>query len=143
MGGELALLEPQVLLHLLEDRLDQRFPLRVGQLEMRRIHLPDTARVRVHERLRTLAVGRLPASPDQGAGLALRQRQSHRAKAFDLQSRHRRRPIAGREYVARPVDSGKGLKQVFVHGSASNGTDAASCGEITASGGWLGVHVKK
>ena len=132
VGGELALLESQALPHLIEDRLDQPVPLRVGQLELRRVHLPHTAHVRVHERARTLAVGRLPASADQGAGLGFRQRQSHRPKAGDLRSRHRRRPIAGREYVARPVDSGKGLEQVFVHGSASNGADTASYRGISA-----------
>ena len=132
MGGELAVLEPKALLHLSEDRRDQRLPLRVGQLELRRVHLPDPAHVRVHKGLRALAVGRLPASPDDGAGLGLRQRQSHRAEALDLQPRHRQRQIAGREDIARPVDFGKGLEQVVVHGPALNGVDSASYREVTA-----------
>ena len=140
MGGELAVLEPKALLHLQEDRLDQRLPLRVGQIEMCGVHLPNAAHVRVHKGLRALAVGRLPASPDEGAGLGLRQRQSYRAEALDLQPRHRRRQIAGREDIARPVDFGEGLEQVVVHGSASNGGDAASYREVTARGGWFGVH---
>ena len=126
VGGEPALIEPQALLHLVDDRLDQGIPLRVGQLELRRVHLPDPAHVRVDQRLRPLAVGRLPALPYQGAGLALRQRQPDRTQALDLQTRHRQFPIAGREYVARPVDSGKGLEKVFVHGSAPSGIGTAS-----------------
>ena len=98
------------------------------------VHLPDPAHVGVHERVRPLAIGRLPASPDEGAGLGLRQRQSDRAEAFDLQPRHRRGPVAGREDIARPVDFGEDLEQVVIHRSASNGVDAASYREVTAQG---------
>ena len=113
---------------------------------MRRIHLPDTAHVGVHERLRTLAVGRLPASPDQGAGLGFRQRQSHRTNAFDLQSRHRRHPIAGREYVA-PAGRFRQGPQAGVRPWGCFERDR--CRIISANhrkrrvAQWLGVHVKK
>ena len=53
---------------------------------------------------RPLAVGRLPALPYQGTGLALRQRQPDRTQALDLQTRHRQFPIASRGNIDRDLD---------------------------------------